>query len=268
MAKKKRLSHDQKRKAKLARREKKAGTGVFDLAYEGDKFKSEEYIPLFMATETGIFQAHVMSGRRCTDYTVATALASLVQQLRAGPLPELPPEDVIRYVEGQEAQLIVESIRRSWDQYLRTYPHPGTETLMGVLRTLLGSIQTWGTSSRQSTGYLRFLEGFLRREGVSFQRQPADGEVVPVEADDEDELLEIGRDWCEGIPEARAEFLDLADERVRAGEGYEVAEICQQLLGEYPNGPAIRELSQLSGKAQRATVHRGHKKTDSETPPE
>jgi len=250
--KKKRLSHDQKRKAKLTRRERKAGPSVFDLAYEGTKYKTEEYVPLFLATESAIFQAHVMTKRRCTDYTVAAALANLVQQLREGPLPALPEVDVIDYVVGQEEQLIINAIRRSWQEYLQTYPHPGTEALMGVLRTLLSSIRTWGTSSRQSLGYLRFLEGFLRREGLRFEMVPEGGEAVPVEAEDEDELLEIGRDWCDGELEARSEFIDLADQRVRAGEGYEVSEICRQLIGEYQECPAFRELTELALRSERA----------------
>lgn len=262
MAKKKRLSHDQKRKSKLARREKKAGPSVFELAYTGNKYKIDEYQPLFLATESALFQAHLLTQRRCTDYTIASALANLVQQLRAGPLPALPEDDVPHYQEGQEEPLLIEAIRRSWEEYLRNYPHPGTEVLIGVLRTLLSSVQTWGTSSRQSMGYLRFLEGFLRRAGMSFELVPGEGEVVPVEAEDEDELLEIGRDWCEGELEARLEFIELADQRVREGEGYEVAEICRQLIGEYQEVPAFHELAELAVKAERAAKMLEHKKKE------
>src|SRR3954466_7657557 len=102
---KKHLSHDQKRKAKLARRASKAPP-VVSLAYSGNKFKTDELVPVFFNTETGIYEAFVATDRKLTNADVQAALQELILQLRQGPLPALEAPDKLDYSAGQEKDLI------------------------------------------------------------------------------------------------------------------------------------------------------------------
>jgi hypothetical protein len=248
---KKRLSHDQKRKAKLAKRAKKA-PAKSELAYEGNKYKTDELAPLFKETETGIYEAYVITKKQLTDYQVRLALERMVLDMRAGPLPEFEHSCEATYEHGKEADLVIWGIRHNWEHFFAEAGHPGTETLIGVLRTLLSSLDTFGTGSRNSRGYLHFVEGFLARMGVHAELASPDGDV---EEEPEDDLLETGRDWLEDNDnEARQHFFQLADELIAKGEGERVANVAQQLLGESIGRPQelTRQLSELAVRAQKA----------------
>ena len=111
--------------------------------------------------------------------------------------------------------------------------------MLGVLNTLLGSVDVWGTPSPNSRGYLSFLEGFMRKAGVDCQP------VTPASTSDaprEEELLSIGRAWCSGETAAGPVYRALAEQ---------VAETCQQLIGEGTSTAIFRELSLLAIEAQR-----------------
>lgn len=247
---KKHLSHDQKRKAKLARRASKAPP-VETLAYSGNKFKTPEFSPVFLHTETGIYETFVMTDRKLTDADVQAALRELVLRLRQGPLPPLEETDRVEVIAGQEKELIIRNIRRNWDYMHESGIKVGRESLIGVLRTLLGSIEVWRTPSAQSRGYLHYIEGFLKKAGVSVVEQSADG--APIPEPEEEQLVALGRPWAEtGDPEAAERFRALADRMIRVGEGEKVAEACQRLIGETGEGPAFRELSVYSLRAQQA----------------
>jgi hypothetical protein len=249
MGKKKRLSRDQKRKARLAERARKSPPAAqSSLAYSGNRFKTPELIPIVLRTETGIYEAFLMSDRRATDHTVRAALEKLIHQLRAGPLPPFEGGDTVTSVPGQEEDLIVWNIRRNWDDLFRSFPHPGTETLIGILRTLLGSIETWSTPSPSSRGYLNFLQGFLRKGGIHVSK--VSPETMEEEEEPEDPFLEVGRAWCEGDLQARAEFLSQAEALLANGQWQRVSEVAQQLIGEVGNRDPMRELSVLSVRAQ------------------
>jgi hypothetical protein len=249
---KKRLSHDQKRKAKLAKRARKSPPATTSsLAYTGNKYKTEEYAPVMHATETGIYQAYVVTDRQLTDRAVRQALEKLVTQMRAGQLPPFDDSAEVQYVRGEEVDLVIHFIRSNWNHLFEYQPHPGTEALIGILRTLLGSVDNWSTPSPSSRGYLNFVEGFLRKTGVNVQKMAPDT-MEPVE-EPEDELLEIGRDWIEsGDAADRADFMDLAERMIAGGDGNHVAEVAQRLIGEAVNSPYTHELSVLSVRAQNA----------------
>ncbi len=59
----------------------------------------------------------------------------------------------------------------------------GVETLIGVLRTTLDSIRTWGSASPTSRGYLNYIEGFLGKAGISVRKATAD-EIYLLEGDE------------------------------------------------------------------------------------
>jgi hypothetical protein len=248
MAKNKRLSHDQKRKAKLAKQARKAAQDVSPLAYEGKKYKRDELVPVFLQTETGIYEAYVMTRRQLTDRQVRSALEKLILQLRQGPLPPLGDTDRGEVVEGQEDDLIIWRIRSNW-QTLDF--DPGLDNLIGVLRTTLNSIHIWSSPSAASRGYLHYIEGFLRKGGISVQEVSAEGEPVP--EPEEPELLRIGRAWCETDDrEAADAFRRLALEMIERGEAETVVEVCQRLAGGLQPGRLINEVLAMSLTAQKA----------------
>src|SRR5437667_4650322 len=119
MAKKKRLSKDQKRKAKRIERASR-GPLPLALAYKGNKYKTDELIPIFHRTEVGIYETYVMTDRQLTDRTVASALQKLVEQMRQGTLPPLEDTESVERVEGQEEDLIIWNIRRNWQDLFQT----------------------------------------------------------------------------------------------------------------------------------------------------
>src|SRR5206468_5608884 len=132
-----RQSRDQKRKAKLEKRARRSQPHV-SMAYHGNKFRTEELVPALFRTETGIYESFVMSDRQMTDKTVVTALERLITQMRQGPLPALPGGEGVDLAD--ETDLILFNIHRNW-QSLADDPRPPTrDELIGVLRTILGSI--------------------------------------------------------------------------------------------------------------------------------
>jgi len=66
---KKRLSRDQKRKAKLAQRARKDRAHE-SLAYTGNRYKGEDLVPLMHRTETAIYECFVLTGRALIDRRV------------------------------------------------------------------------------------------------------------------------------------------------------------------------------------------------------
>jgi hypothetical protein len=238
MAKKK-LSRDQKRKAKIAKKANRHEPHL-DLAYKGNKYKTDELTPVFFEAELGIHQADVATNRALTDQTVAKALTTLILQMREGPLPNLPKTLPLGETEESVQDLIIFNIRHNWNDLFETAPRRGKETLIGVLRTLLGSIQTWRTPSPQSRGYLAFVEGFINKAGASVRRVVDDADeqedswvTDEDEATDAEELLAMGQAWYQAVDELAAEdFHDLAENMLETGQAEEVAEVCQHLIGE------------------------------------
>jgi hypothetical protein len=256
MPKKKRLSRDQKRKAKLTERARKAPPSLShsSLAYSGNKFKTPALIPVIMRTETAIYEVYVMTDREITDHTVRAALEKLVVQMRAGPLPDFTGGDEVTRRAGQEEDLIIWNIRRNWHDLFQSSPNPGTETLIGVLRTILDSVDTWSTPAPTSRGYLNYIEGFMAKVGVRVREaSPETWEELPEPADP---FLELGRAWCDGDLEACAEFLAQADALLASGQGQRVVDVTQRLMGGLGGRAPSPELATLSLRAQQGGLPR------------
>ena len=165
-----RRSRDQKRKQKLAKRKQK-NRPVNSLAYTGNKYRTDDLVRFLLQTEVGIYETYVMSDREIHDLTVVSALEKLIKQLRLGPLPDFEMKDAIDVVAGHEEDLVILNIRNRWELYFVDHHSPSREKIVGVLRTILGSIEIRRSRNRLSQSYLQYIERFLTRElGVSVEQ--------------------------------------------------------------------------------------------------
>ena len=157
------LTAKQKQKQKLRQRQRQLRNPTL-LAYHGNKYRTEALTRPLMEAEIGIFQADAISGRRLTDRDVQQRLAAFIEMLRHGALEPIDTEGPLLIDEVQEADSMIELIRGNWQRYFADHPHPGRDNLIGVLRTILGSIERHRSSNAR--GYLDFLAGFLGKLGV------------------------------------------------------------------------------------------------------
>ncbi len=250
MGKHDRQSRDQKRKAKLKKRAERSRKHE-SLAYAGSKYKTDEYAPLFFRTEVGIYESYVMCDRELTDDEVEAAIERLVLQMRQGPLPPLSEAGTLTLTDGGEEDLVIANIRRNWQIMAEEETLPGRDDLIGMLRTILHSIQVWRSQSMHSQGYLRYVEGFVKKLGVSVRRVTRDLEPLP--EPEEDTLLAPGRAWiAEGDEEAEEEFAAQVESLIRAGGAERVIDVCQQLLGETEDMAVVPRLQEFAVRGHRA----------------
>jgi hypothetical protein len=167
----KRNQRKQEKKRHAERAKRRAQSPA--LAYSGNKYRTDELVPLHFSTESGILHAYAMTKRQLTDVQVESALQELILDLRHGHgLDEEPSPENREAIRPED--MVLTNIRSQWEVYARLHPLPGRDTLVGILRSILGSIDTWKTPSKTSRGYLDYLEDFLSELGV----EP--GEANPV----------------------------------------------------------------------------------------
>jgi len=250
-----RRTRDQKRNKKLEERKRKARL-TESLAYMGEKYKKDELVPTWMHTEIGIYETFVMTDRRLVDQTVVTALESLVRQMRTGTLPLLEDTSEIHYEVGREEDLVIKNIRRNWAAHFADEWRPPSDKLVGVLRTILGSIETMRAPGPRSQSYMRHIEGFLTKKlGVSVKSYSQKMEPIPEPP--EDELLTLGRQWIlEENEQAAVGFQELVDYLLKKGAADRVLNCCHQLIGEESDASSevVAELMDLSLQAQESLV--------------
>src|SRR5262249_43098399 len=114
MAKDKR-SHDQKRKAKLAQRNRREAATTDVTPYEGRKYQAPRWAIARSQTEMAVYEAIIWTGHRLTNKHAGAAFTQLVRELRQGlsPVP-LEAEPPLVYTPGQEAEFLIGNIRRNW----------------------------------------------------------------------------------------------------------------------------------------------------------
>ena len=250
-----RRSRDQKRKDKLAKKQRGLRKST-SLAYMGDKFRSDELIPTLMHAEIGIYESYVMTGRRLLDQTVATAVEKLIRQMRTGSLPVDPDPAEIHYETGQEEDLVIGNIVRNWAIHFQSEWRPSRDQRIGVLRTILGSIETMRAPSPRSQSYMHHIAGFLTKQlGVKVESFSADMERLPEPR--EDDLIEIGRRWISGNETtARNEFREMVEDLLSDGRADRVLDSCHRLLGEQSDASSevAADLIEMIGQAQRSLV--------------
>ena len=246
---------DRKRKKKQEEKKQQARKAQ-SLAYLGNKYKADELVPTWMHTEIGIYETYIMTDRKLVDQTVASSLETLIRKMRAGTLPPLTDTDAIHYEVGQEEDLLIENIRRSWANHFATEWQPPKDELIGVLRSILGSIQKVKSPGPQSQSYMKHIAGFLTKKlGVSVKAFNADRKPIP--EPEEDELVRLGRQWeSDGDLEARAQLFELATDLMRSGQTRRVINACHLLIGEVadPTSEVVAELVELSRKANQSLL--------------
>ncbi len=158
-----RRSRDQKRKAKLT--ERKRGQGPAEpLAYDGKKYQADRWVPHVYQTELAIYEVLKLSQGHLTNDRVKTAFVQLIEQLRGGqpgPLAEGEPE--VDFAAGKEVEFLIWNIRRHWRVLVEARGPVATGDLVGILRTLLNSIEAHGWNTGPARGYVSFLVGFMER---------------------------------------------------------------------------------------------------------
>ena len=78
---------------------------------------------------------------------------------------------------GDEQDPLIWNIRQNWRHFFQTRPHPGRDKLVGVLRSILGSIDVWGSIARDSRGYLLYSEEYLNDAGVHVEVYSSEEEM-------------------------------------------------------------------------------------------
>lgn len=250
-----RRTRDQKRKAKLAKRSKEARKHQSH-AYFGEKFKTEELAPFWYETETSIYEMYVLTKQQITDRDVHRALEEMVRRLRSGSLPEALASKPLSFEQGYESQLIISSIMLRWQFYFETKPKPSREKRIGILRSILGDVESHRSAGSQSQSYLNYIADFLKNKvGVSINLIESPDQPWPETANAE--LVQTGLDWIiEGDQDARADFFEFGDELLKAGEYQGVLESCRYLMAEIdnPSAESFIEIKELCAKAQQLTA--------------
>jgi hypothetical protein len=158
----------QKRQAKLAKRARKERTrkrqSAEPLPYSGRKYQSDRWAPHVYQTECAIYEVVMLSDRRLTNDQTKEALVHLINQLRSGVSPTLAEGDPeVPFAPGQEIDFLVQNIRHHWRKLFNDEGPVSTSDLVGILRTLLYSIEAHAWHTGRSRGYVDFLVSFMRK---------------------------------------------------------------------------------------------------------
>jgi hypothetical protein len=133
-------------------------------------------------TEKAIYEVIQLTERKLPNDEVKKAFEQLVLELRRGLPPALAadePEPALQV--GQASDYVVWNIRRRWAEFFATVGSVAVAELIGVLRTLLHSIEAHQWNTDRQRGYVAFLQQFLEERGLD-----KDIELVLDEEEDED----------------------------------------------------------------------------------
>jgi hypothetical protein len=165
----KKLSHDQKRKIKL-KKEAERSRKHESMAYHGKKYQTAEWVPIINRTEIGIYESWVISDYGFDDADVEAAIEQLILELRARALPNpSEPSEIPVY-----DNFLIPNIRRNWQDFAEKASLPAKDDLIGVLRTILSSLETRRSMALHPQGYLRFLDEFMKGIGVNVTKVLSD----------------------------------------------------------------------------------------------
>jgi hypothetical protein len=163
------LSHDQKRKAKLAKRAKKQPRDNEPMPYSGPKYQADEWVPHVYATEKAIHDTIKLSNSTLTNKQVKAALVAIIEHIRAGKQAILiEDEPIVLYAPGAEVEYLVWNIRCNWRLLVEDVGPVHKDDFVGILRTLLHSLLAHAWRTGEQRGYVAFIEDFLDRGSEDF----------------------------------------------------------------------------------------------------
>ena len=171
-------------KKRQSRQRERANKDPATLAYYGNKYRTPSLARSLMRIETAIFEAYVATDRQLTDHDVRQALVTLIEGLRHGALlaPDASRPDKV--VADGPSDLVVQFVRMRWETLAGGGSHPGRDSLIGIARTILASVETRKSVNHQSRNYLQFIEEFLGKLGVEVVRVPASNAIDDQPNDD------------------------------------------------------------------------------------
>ena len=220
-------------------------------ARSGQDYRSEKYIRALNAAETGIYESFIISERELTDAEVRRDLESLAQDIRENGYQPAGNSDEGR-TEEEPKSLVVESIRRRWEDLFERQSRHSDEELAGLLRVPLDSLEIWATPEPNSRGYLFYLEGFLTHMGIKIQTITPEGDPEPEEETEETRLMGLGRNWILQSNEAAGRaFRQRIQELLAAKQPGPVIHACQYLIGYTGEEPVVQQLSPFLTPAYR-----------------
>ncbi len=249
---KKRLSRAQKRKKKLQKQSR--GQSRRSLAYHGNKYRGERHVMALMRAETGILETYVMTDRELTDRQVEVALTKFIGALRRHGYQPAEHRDIVTVEPETYVDLVIWSIRRNWDDLFHKQSRHSRAELVGILRTILGSLETWSTPSPESRGYLNYIEGFLAQGGIHPHLAPVDEEreKEPESPSDEELLFDLGQAWLETESDwARDRFFKKGQAMLDGGQADAIINVCQRLIGHRTEEALVEALRPLLQPAYR-----------------
>lgn len=138
---------DQKRKKKLQDKSKKAAAPTLHAPYFGEKYKSEALKPVLFKIESRI---HEFS-HECPELSENDLRSGLRRQILRLNLKELKP------IESGVALGFEKTLEETVESILSSMPTLSKPKMTGVLRTILGSIETQDENPNVS-GYLEYIE--------------------------------------------------------------------------------------------------------------
>jgi hypothetical protein len=191
-------SHAQKRKEKLKKRAEKKPRSNRPEPYFGQHWRQHpDCVNTLLAAEMGISSVWQLRGHRwdlCDD-DVVEGVESLILRLRSGQRL-LPDPDAFDHLPDprqweSNADLFADMILRQWYPILKRGQLPGREDLIGILRTILGSISSVRVERPKSTRYLQFVTESLKEDYI-FEITPV-AEGMTISEIDNDGSQVIGR---------------------------------------------------------------------------
>jgi hypothetical protein len=163
-------SRDQKRKAKLTERAKKQHVTEVT-PYEGRTYQADRWVPWVFETELAVHEAQVALGPRLTNEHVRRAFTDLVIRLRKGLAPTAGDDATeLRLAEGAEPEFVITMIRSHWRRAFEERGAVAAADLIGILRTLLNSMEAHAWNRGPAGGHLAFLREFMRKQGVNVRK--------------------------------------------------------------------------------------------------
>jgi hypothetical protein len=164
MSAKDRLSRDQRRKAQLAALARRAKRRPIATPYSGRKYQQDKWVPQTYATERAVYEVILITERQLTNDQVREAFGRLIEHLRGSlPAPVAADEPETLFQLGREVDYLVWNIRRHWRTLFEEQGPVAREDLIGILRTLLYSIQTHALHTGRARGYVSFLYHFMQQ---------------------------------------------------------------------------------------------------------